>query len=199
MAASKAAAYERYSRGAIILHWLIALLIVGQVAGGVVMTKLLSKSSALTFEVYQLHKSFGITILILSLVRLGWRLTHKPPALPAAMPGWQKRVSGLTHLAFYGFIILIPVSGWAMVSVSPYNIPTVLFDVIAWPHLPFWDGAENKKAVESVFKEVHEYMVFAMVGLLAVHIGAALKHHFSDRDTVLARMAPWVGPRTPVV
>jgi len=186
---------ERYTRGAMILHWLIAVLIIGQVIGGLAMTKILSTSSSLTFEVYQLHKSFGITILLLSVIRLGWRLTHRPPALPTAMPDWQKQVSRLTHIAFYGFIILIPLSGWAMVSVSPYNIPTVLFDVIAWPHLPFWEEASDKKALENLFKEIHEYLGLAMVALLLVHIGAALKHHFKDKDIVLARMMPGIKPR----
>ncbi|MEL6379369.1 MAG: cytochrome b [Pseudomonadota bacterium] len=188
------AARERYSRVAQALHWIIALLIIGQVIGGVAMTKVLPKTDALTFEIYQLHKSFGITILLLSVARLGWRLTHRPPALPAEMPTWQKRVSHFTHVAFYGFMIAIPLSGWAMVSVSPYNIPTVLFEVIPWPHLPFWEGVDDKKPVEAVFKQVHELLGLAMVALLALHIGAALKHHFKDRDGVLARMVPGLHP-----
>lgn len=189
--------FERYSRGAMILHWLIALMIIGQVTGGLVMTKLLPKSSSLTFEIYQLHKSFGITILLLSLIRLGWRLTHKPPELPLTGPQWQNRIAGVTHVAFYAFIILIPLSGWAMVSVSPYNIPTVLFDVIPWPHLPFWEGVADKKPIEGQFKQLHEYMAFSMIALLVLHIGAALKHHYKDHDAVLARMVPGLNPRAP--
>ncbi|MEO0613217.1 MAG: cytochrome b [Pseudomonadota bacterium] len=190
MATPQIVASERYSRVAQVLHWFIALVMIGHVIGGVAMTKILSRTDALTFEIYQLHKSFGITILILSFARLGWRLTHRPPALPSVMPDWQKRISHLTHVAFYGFMILIPLSGWAMVSVSPYNIPTVLFDVIPWPHLPFWEGVADKKPVETLFKQLHELMGLMMVALLALHIGAALKHHFKDRDGVLARMVP---------
>ena len=161
------------------------------------MTKILSSSSSLTFEIYQLHKSFGITILLMSLLRLGWRLTHKPPALLTDVPAWQNRIAGLTHVAFYVLIIGIPLSGWAMVSVSPYNIPTILFDVIPWPHLPFWEGVADKKAIEGQFKDLHEYLAFGMIALLVLHIGAALKHHYKDHDAVLARMVPGLNPRAP--
>lgn len=180
----------RYSTIAILLHWAIALLIIGQVIGGLVMTKLLPNASSLTFEIYQMHKSFGITILALSLLRLLWRLGNRPPNLPEKMAGWEKQIAAVTHIAFYIFMIGIPLIGWAMVSVSPFQIPTYIFDLIKLPHMPFWEGVSDPKALETQFKSLHKYAALAMVGLLVLHIGAALKHHIRDRDNVLIRMLP---------
>ncbi len=181
---------NRYSGVAILLHWLVAVLIIGQLSGGVLMVKFLPKTSSLTFEIYQLHKSIGILILILSMLRLLWRLGHQPPAHPETMASWERGIASLTHITFYGFMIVIPLIGWAIVSVSPLQISTYLFDTIRLPHLPFWEGVADTKALEDLFKWLHEYLAFAMAGLLALHIGAALKHHFKDRDNVLVRMLP---------
>ncbi len=186
----------RYSTVAIILHWLISLLIIGQLLGGLIMTRFLPKASALTFEIYQLHKSFGITVLLLSVLRLLWRLGHRPPELPADMANWERVSARITHILFYALILLIPLSGWAMVSSSPLNIPTYLFDVIKLPHLPFWEDATNKAAITSRFATIHEYMGFFTIALLALHVGAALKHHFVNKDSVLTRMLPIVRPRS---
>jgi len=185
-------AANRYSSIAIFLHWSIALLIIGQIVGGLVMVEFLGKGSALKFEIYQWHKSFGILILALSILRLLWRLTHRPPSLPDKMPGWERRLAGFTHIAFYGFLIGMPLVGWAMVSVSPLGISTYLFETIRLPHMPFWEGQDNLVDLENLFKQIHEYMGFAMIGLLLLHIGAALKHHFHDRDDILSRMLPMI-------
>ncbi len=185
-------AANRYSSIAIFLHWSIALLIIGQIVGGLVMVEFLGKGSALKFEIYQWHKSFGILILALSILRLLWCLTHRPPSLPDKMPGWERRLAGFTHIAFYGFLISMPLVGWAMVSVSPLGISTYLFETIRLPHMPFWEGQDNLVDLENLFKQIHEYMGFAMIGLLLLHIGAALKHHFHDRDDILSRMLPMI-------
>lgn len=187
----------RYTAIAIALHWAIALLILGNVAGGLFMHNL-PNSSPIKFDIYQLHKSFGLSILILSLLRLGWRLGHKAPALPQATPDWQRFGARAAHWAFYGFMLIIPLTGWAMVSVSPLEIPTYLFGVIPVPHLPFFSGVADRAGMEDLFAEVHEYLAFAMLALLALHVGAALKHRFADKDNVLQSMAPaktseWVG------
>lgn len=188
---------DRYTSVAIILHWLIAVMVIGQLAGGLYMNKLPDTEAALKFELFQLHKSFGITILLLTLVRLGWRLTHKAPPLPAAMAGWEKLAARGAHVGFYILLIALPLVGWAVVSSSPLadSVQTYLFGVIHWPHLPFFDGVSDRKALSHDIAEIHEYLGFAMIGLIALHVGAALKHQFVNRDTVLAHMLPIVRKR----
>ncbi len=189
-------ASSRYSRVAIALHWVIAILIIGQLAGGLIMVRIPNEAAALKFQIYQLHKSFGVTILFLSIVRLGWRLTHKPPPLPATMAAWEKAAARATHAAFYLLLIVIPLFGWAYVSAAPFNVPTVLFGVISWPHMPFFEGLADKKAAADVLKEFHEYAAKTALALLILHIGAALKHHFINRDDVFARMLPLIRKRS---
>ncbi len=196
--AMETAAPDRYTLVAIALHWLIAFLIIGQLAGGLFMVGLPDAQASLKFQLFQTHKSFGITILLLSIVRLGWRLTHKAPGLPIGMADWARIAARLTHVGFYVLIIATPLAGWALVSASPYaeSVQTFLFGLILWPHLPFFAGVEDRAGVTEAMEKLHALLAFAMIGLLALHIGAALKHHFVDRDGVLARMLPFLKPRT---
>ena len=170
---------------------MIAALIIGQIAGGLYMTRL-PNDAASKFEIYQLHKSFGLSILFLSLLRLVWRLTHRPPALPEGMAGWEKTGARLSHIGFYALMIMVPLGGWAVVSASPFasSVPTYIFGVIPWPHLPFFESVEDKAALYEQVAAMHKYFAFAILGLLALHVSAALKHHFVNKDSVLARMAP---------
>ncbi len=189
-------ASERYTAVAAILHWTIAALIVGQIAGGFYMHNL-PNTSPIKFDLYQLHKSFGMTILVLSLARLGWRLTHRPPALPSAMPAWEKFAARSAHWGFYALMILTPLAGWAIVSVSPTDIPTKWFGLIPVPHLPFF-GGETSRTLEEMMEERHETLAKLILVLLALHVGAALKHHFINKDNVLRSMIPeykrqWMG------
>ena len=185
---------DRYTSVAIALHWLIAFMVIGQLAGGLFMRNLLNEQAELKFELFQWHKSFGITVLLLTLVRLGWRLTHKPPPLPPAMPGWEKLAARVSHAGFYVLLLVIPLVGWLIVSSSPFadSVQTYLFGVVHWPHLPFFDGVADRKALSHNFAEVHEYLGFAMIGLIGLHVLAALKHHFVDDDSVLGHMIPFV-------
>lgn len=176
-------ASDRYTNVAITLHWVIAALILGQIAGGFYMHNL--PATNLKFELYQWHKSFGMLILALSLFRLGWRLSHPAPALPAHMPGWEKLVARITHIAFYGLMIGTPLIGWLLVSTSKPDL--VLFKIIPWPHIP---GVPNDRPLHEAFEEIHEFLAFSILGLLALHVAAALKHHFLDRDAVLTHMIP---------
>lgn len=182
----------RYSSVAIALHWLIAILVIGQLAGGIYMHKLPDDQDALKFTLYQWHKSFGITVLLLTLLRIVWRVTHKPPPLPSAMAAWERLVARGAHLAFYGLLLVIPLVGWAVVSSSPFaqSVPTYLFGVVPWPHLPFFENAVDREALSHNFAELHEALAFAMIGLITLHVAAALKHQFVNRDGVLASMAP---------
>lgn len=179
----------RYSKVAIILHWLIALIIIGLIVFGLLMT---NESVPNRFALYQWHKTFGITVLVLSVMRLVWRLSHRPPALPETLPRWQRTASHATHWIFYGLMIGMPFLGWAMVSASSLPVPTLLFGVIPLPDML---GVSESEALYERFRLLHEVGAKLFIALLFLHIGAALKHHFKDRDDVLRRMAPWVKQR----
>lgn len=189
---------HRYTTVAIVLHWTIALLIIGQMVGGKLMVDFLADGSSLKFEIYQWHKTFGISILLLSLLRLVWRLLHRPPPLPDGMKGWERAGAQFSHIGFYVLMIGVPLVGWALVSASPFasSVQTYLFGVIPWPHLPFFEGFEDREAVTAFLAEIHEYMAFGIAILLVLHIGAALKHHIVNRDDVLTRMIPWLNKRS---
>lgn len=188
---------NRYTSVAIALHWLIALLVIGQLAGGLYMHDLPKERADLKFELYQWHKSFGVTILALTLVRLGWRLTHPAPPLPATMPRWEKIAARISHFGFYVLLIVLPLIGWLVVSSSPLanSVQTYLFGVIHWPHLPFFEGVENRRDLSRNFAELHKYVAFGIIGLIALHVGAALKHQFFNRDIVLSHMLPFLKAR----
>ncbi len=182
---------KRYSSVAVALHWAIAVLILTQIASGLYMADL-PNSSSVKFDLYQLHKSFGLSILGLTLIRLGWRLAHKPPALPSFMPGWQKLIARLTHWAFYALMLITPLAGLAIVSVSPLNVTTLWFGLFEVPDFPFFNGVADRAAAAETFVEVHEYLAFSILFLFVLHVGAALKHGFVNRDGVLRSMAPRV-------
>lgn len=184
----------RYTGIAIALHWAIALVIVLQVFGGMALETFAAGDIELAKLAYNMHKTFGLLVLFLSLARLAWRLLNPPPPEPV-MPGWQVMVSRVTHWMFYGLMIGVPLSGWLMVSVATPDLPTLLFNVpgLAWPHLP--GLAAPGSALADVLHEAHEVLAFATMGLLGLHVGAALKHQFVDKDNLLARMVPGVfGP-----
>jgi cytochrome b561 len=175
---------ERYTSVAKTLHWLIAAIIIVQIPAGFIMHNL--AFSETKYTMYQLHKSFGLVVLALSLVRLGWRLTHRAPALPSHMKVWERVAARFTHVAFYVLIIAIPLTGWLMVSASPLGIETKIFYVVPVPHWPVPVG----EAAESFWIETHEILAKITIGLLVLHVAGALKHHLVDKDSVLLRMAP---------
>lgn len=168
---------QRYSGGAILLHWLIALMLAGEIALGFAMPR-----DASGFELFQLHKSIGITILLLSVLRLIWRFTHKRPAkLEGGINGF---LASAVHVGFYVVMIAVPLTGWAIVSTSSLNIPTLLFGTVPWPHLPLPEG------MNGLFEESHELLAFFGLGLFVLHVLGALRHHFLIKDALLARMGP---------
>ncbi|MEO0573956.1 MAG: cytochrome b/b6 domain-containing protein [Pseudomonadota bacterium] len=127
------------------------------------------------------HKSVGMTILVLAIARLAWRLTHTPPKLPVAMVDWQKSASHWAHVALYGFLFALPVTGWLMSSAAAYSVSW--FNVFSWPDL-----IAPSVAWRDNLKLIHEWLGKALFVTALIHIGAACKHHFIDRDTVLKRM-----------
>lgn len=182
----------RYGDVAVIFHWLIALLIIGLLAIGKYMGSL-DENDPVRYALTQWHKSFGITVLLLSILRLLWRTTHKPPPELDSIPHWQQKAASGAHGLLYVLMIGIPLTGWIMVSASPLNLDTVLFNVIEWPHLPVFATMENKAAIAHSFHEYHELAANLLILILLAHMGAALKHHWIDKDTTLLRMLPESG------
>jgi len=179
----------RYNNIAISLHWLMAFLIIGMLIVGKCLHHL-DPTDPLRFTLTQWHKTFGVLILLLAIVRLIWRVTHRAPDHPANAPAWERFAANVSHVALYALLFIAPITGWMMVSVSPLNIDTYLFNVIPWPHLPWLQDLVNKESAEARFHQLHVISTGALIALLLLHIGAALKHHFIDKDTVLTRMSP---------
>ncbi|MEJ8476145.1 cytochrome b [Roseibium algae] len=176
-----------YGLIAILFHWTMAALIFGMLALGIYMTDL-PPTDMETFKLYQLHKSIGFVVLALASLRIVWRLSNPSPKLPAGMKSIEKLAAHLGHIGLYVLLFALPLSGWLMVSASPWNIPTVLFDVLPMPHLHVPAFLGDKTQAEGILKEVHEYAAWFLMALLLAHICAALKHHFISRDTTLKRM-----------
>jgi cytochrome b561/polyisoprenoid-binding protein YceI len=186
-------ASRRYTAVAIVLHWLIALAIVFQIILGWRMGEG-PKGSAQSFALFQLHKSVGVTILLLSLARLGWRLTHRAPTLD--LPRWEALASRLVHAGFYLIMIGLPLTGWVMVSASRIHIPTLLYGVVPWPHLPILPdlAAGPKQAWRQAGEFSHGALVKLTYGLLLLHLAAVAKHQLIDRDAVFSHMAAGARP-----
>ena len=177
-----------YTKTAKILHWLIALAIIFMLALGWTFGFFHGETK---FFLFQLHKSIGITILLLSFVRLAWRLMHTAPSLPASMPLWEQRAAHIGHVLLYILMIGMPLSGWIMVSTSLHNnIPTILYGILPWPNVPVLSTMENKTEISHFMGGVHGYAAYVLAALIVGHAGAALKHHFIARDDILVRMAP---------
>lgn len=188
-----------YTAVAIVLHWAIAAAIVANLLLGWWMQDAFEaqETQARAIAAFQLHKSLGLTILVLSLLRLAWRLFHRPPAMPAAMPGWERCAAKATHWVFYGLMVVIPLSGWLYVStqwrgLAPLNVPTLWFGLFEVPHLFGLNetAREMRQSYAGLALNAHFYLAWGMAALLVLHVGAALKHHFVNRDEVLANMLP---------
>lgn len=176
---------SRYSRGSILLHWLTAAAFAVQLGLG---WRMDAAPGPQTFAVFQLHKSIGITILLLTLVRIGWRLAHPVPAYSAGLKRWERALARIVHVSFYLALLLMPLSGWLIVSTSRTRIPTILFGTIPWPHLPVPQG--SAAVVNSLADNVHSTLAVLVLVLIGLHILGALKHQFLDRDDELGRMIP---------
>lgn len=172
---------HRYTRTAILLHWLMALLIAVSFGVGLYMHDL--PLSPTKLKIYSWHKWAGVTIVLLLLLRIGWRIGHRPPAMVAGMPRWQQLAATGTHGLLYLLMLAIPLSGWLMSSALGFQ--TVYFGV-----LPLPDLLDKNRELGELLKTVHMGLNFSMAALVAVHSGAALKHHFVDCDDTLARMLP---------
>lgn len=173
--------HSRYSSVAIGFHWSIALLISVNIVLGLGHE---SFGEANVGAIMGVHKSIGFTVLVLSLMRLGWRLGHPVPPLPALMPVWQKGVAHATHFFLYVAMIGLPMSGWLMSSAAPKRYPMNFFGLFDIPYLP----VAQVKAMAGLWHETHEILGFVTIAIVVLHVAAALKHHLIDKDDVLVRI-----------
>lgn len=173
-----AAEEARYSRVAILLHWSIALLVLANLPLGLLHDWIERNFTSLMW----IHKSIGMTILLLTVGRIGWRLTHRPPPFPRHLRRWERTAARTVHLGFYLLLLALPVTGLIRSSAGPYPLHWfALFDV---PKLPVAEGGALARFAASA----HDWMGWTMAALAALHIAAALRHHFLLRDRVLRRM-----------
>lgn len=173
--------HSGYSRVAIAFHWTIALLIIGNAVGAIVSEGLDGPTRG---AIMSIHKPTGITILFLSLARLGWRLGHGFPRFPDSTPAWDAAFARATHVAFYFLMIAVPLAGWIMVS--PGDRPLTWFGLFDIPKLPV------SKATGEAAHTAHVTLAFLTIVLVVLHVAGALKHHLVDKDDVLQRMLPLV-------
>jgi len=172
-----------YTSVAIGLHWLIAFAMIGSFSVGLYMVDL--PLSPQKLKIYSWHKWAGVTIFLCVVLRLGWRLLHRPPELPAGVPAWQRSLAAATHVLLYLLMIVVPLSGWLMSSAKGFQ--TVWFGV-----LPLPDLLTKNAELGDLLQQMHKLLNYSMAALVFAHLGAALKHHFIDRDDILARMLPFL-------
>jgi cytochrome b561 len=169
---------QRYGDVAIAFHWTIAVLVIVNLAIGLGHESVPALRGAMG-----LHKSIGLTALALTLGRIAWRLRHRPPPLPAGTPGWEKGAAHATHWALYALMLLMPLTGWALVS-GAQRRPLTWFGLTDVPYLPVAPATADSADA------AHGLLGWLMLALVVLHIAAALRHHWIKRDQVLRRMAP---------
>lgn len=178
-------AQARYSRGAIALHWIIALLIAGNFVGAWLAEDL---PRAEKMELMGYHKAFGMLILALTVLRIVWRFTHRPPPLVETLQAWEAALAKVTHTIFYFLMLAVPAAGWGLHSAFGKGKP---ISFLGWFDIPALPVGSDKPTI-GLYHELHEVFATLMLVLFVVHVGAALKHHLIDKDGTLRRMAPWV-------
>lgn len=176
----------RYTRTAIALHWLAGVLILGNLAFGLYMVDLPLSPAKLRY--YSWHKWVGVTVFLLSAARLLWRLSHRPPPLPAALPAWQRRAASASHALLYALFFATPLAGWLFSSAAGF--PTVYLGLVQLPDL-----VGKSRELADVLQVCHRGFAWSLGILALVHAAAALKHHLIDGDDVLVRMLPFLKPR----
>ncbi len=178
---------NRYSTVSLVLHWLIAALVVLQI---VLIQAHEATEGPISREFVNIHKSVGLSILVLTLFRLGWRIANPAIPLPAETPRWQKLIARGTHVLFYVLLLAMPLVGWAASSAAGREI--IWFGLFEWPALPVGGGRETARSLMGL----HEISAKLLIVLVVLHVLGGLKHHFINRDNVLHRMIPLI-PRRP--
>jgi cytochrome b561 len=185
---------KRYGAVSMVLHWIIAILVIAQICLGWYMNEGgVPDHSPAQDRIQDIHVTVGLSILILVLVRIGVRLAHPPPPLPQSMPSWERWLARISHVLFYVLLLVMPLTGWALVSVRHEDIP---FFGLAWPAIPRLDSLARPEArsLGQQLKHLHVYtLVWIALVNLALHVAGALKHQF-DGHPVLWRMLPIKAP-----
>jgi cytochrome b561 len=176
----------RYTPAAIALHWIVAVLILCNLAFGLYLSGLPVSPAKLHYLSW--HKWVGVTVFLLAAARLSWRLWHAPPGLPATMARWERIAANASHVLLYVLFFAAPITGWLYSSAAGYQ--TVYLGLVPIPDL-----LSKNRELAAVLKQVHVTIVYTMATLVAVHAAAALKHHFHDRDDILIRMLPFLRRR----
>lgn len=185
MARSALARTDRYSSGAILFHWTIALLVIVNLAIGLLHESLLDGVKG----AIPLHKSIGLTVIGLTLGRIAWRLAHRAPPHPPTMKRWERLAANGAHIGLYVLMLALPMSGWALASGGPKRYPLNWFGLFDVPYLPV------SKAAGDAAHNAHGLLGWVMLALIVLHVAAALRHHFILKDGILARMVPGLGAR----
>jgi cytochrome b561 len=183
--------WPRYTTPAILLHWIIAVLMIGNLLVGLFFTKL---PDDWIRPVLDTHKSTGITVLGLVLLRILWRLGHKPPPFAAGMALWEKAAAHIVHFGLYVFMALMPLTGWLMDSAwkDADTHPMFFFGTFEWPRIAYFQRltVEQKDHWHDLFGAIHQYAGYLLFWVIVLHIAGALKHQFVDREPEFRRMWP---------
>ena len=181
----------RYGTVSMTLHWVIAAAILFNLGLGLLVAKFMSDQDPRHFAYIQFHKSVGLSVLVLSLLRLAWRVINPVPPLPDAMAPGLKALARGTHYFLYILIIFIPLTGWALASSSPLGLATPYFNLFHWPNIPFLADLTRaqKEPLRKEFFAIHSYLAFSAIALIPLHVAGALYHQFHGED-VLRRMVP---------
>jgi cytochrome b561 len=170
----------------ILFHWIMAALFIGQFWLGWTMQG--TRNLIEQYNLYQWHKSTGMTIVALAVLRLAWALSARRPKLPEAMPEAERRAARTSHAALYLALLIVPITGWAVVSTSPLPIATWFFGLFVVPSLPLGVSLH----AQQIWSSIHGLLAYGAMFLAAVHTIAALRHHFHHKDAILKRMI-WPG------
>lgn len=173
---------NRYSSVSLALHWAVAALVIGQI----VLIMAADQEGPNRALWIATHKANGISILLLTLIRIGWRLKEPLAPLPATTPRWQRLGARTTHILFYVVLLIMPVTGWLASSAAGRDF--LYYGLFNWPLLPIGGGRETA----GLMMEIHRAVVKSLYILIALHLAGALKHHFINRDGVLGRMLPFL-------
>lgn len=174
----------RYNRLAIILHWVMAICFIIMLASGLAL-EYLEIEKSLKYDMYQWHKSLGLILLAAFFLRLAIRIIKPLPKWPEELSEFDKKAAHVGHILLYVCMILVPLAGWFMVSSSPYGLPTYIFGLFEWPHIP---GVASNDFVNTSSKIAHKYIAYAFIALIAIHIGATFKHLIFEKINLLPRM-----------
>ena len=179
-----------YSKGAMFFHWTIAILIIANLVIGFFHESFPGDLRRLSMG---FHKSTGILIILLTLGRIAWRITHKPPPLPVTVKRWEKGLAHAVHWLLYAFMLAMPLTGWLMSSAGKRKYPLDFYELFPLPYLPI----AQEEAAAHTYAERHEQLAFIALALLVLHLGGAAKHYFMDRDRTVQRMLPLLKDRAP--